>query len=236
VQPVFEFCTSYGSEIRSFRTEAELASAASPAGDLDFSKPWVLCEAASLLQSVSSERGLDSALSSFKSSWATSAIRASPGRGLQRLKDDSTAAAARGILAGNLSQHILPVPDSAPELLASLASSIFAVAVGNEAAYVEKDAMPTLRMAAVGSRMVCLVQLGIAVNILGVVMAKPNAFMRVAQAILAATQAKINALGPDLYHFALGPGDVLYTPAGYVVAEAAGIGNGPRASGKDAGS
>ena len=84
--------------------------------------------------------------------------------------------------------------------------------------------------------MVCLVQLGTAVNILGVDMAKPNAFMRVAQAILAATQAKINALGPDLYHFALGPGDVLYTPAGYVVAEAAGIGNGPRASGKDAGS
>jgi hypothetical protein len=139
-------------------------------------------------------------------------------------------------MAGNLSRHILPLSASAPELLASLASSIFAVAVGNEAAYVEKDAMPTLRMAAVGSRMVCLVQLGIAVNILGVDMAKPNAFMRVAQAILAATQAKINALGPDLYHFALGPGDVLYTPAGYVVAEAAGIGNGPRASGKDAGS
>ena len=235
-KPIFEFCTSYGTEARSFRTEAELSSAASRAGDLDFSKPWVLCGSESLLKSVSNERGVDSALSSFKSSWATSAIRASPGRGLQRLKDESTAAAARGIMAGNLSRHILPLSASAPELLASLASSIFAVAVGNEAAYVEKDAMPTLRMAAVGSRMVCLVQLGIAVNILGVDMAKPNAFMRVAQAILAATQAKINALGPDLYHFALGPGDVLYTPAGYVVAEAAGIGNGPRASGKDAGS
>lgn len=232
-KPIFEFCTSYGSEVRSFRTEAELSSAASPTGDLDCSKPWVLCGSASLLQRVSSERCVDSALSAFKSSWATSAIRANPGRGLQRLRDDSTAAATRSILAGDLSRHILPVPDSASDLATSLASSIFAVAVGNEAAYVEKDGLPTLRMAASGNRMVCLCQLGAASKTLEVDMEKPSAFTRLSQAILAATQAKVAALGSDLHFFALGPGDVLYTPAGYVAAEAAGIGSGPRISGKD---
>lgn len=234
-KPIFEFCTSYGSEVRCYCTEAELSSAASPTGDLDFSKPWVLCGGASLLLRVSSEHCADSALGAFKSSWATSAIRTNPGRGLQRLKDESTAVAARGILAGNLSRHILPVPDSALELTASLGGSIFAVAVGNEAAYVEKDCVPTLRMACSGSRMVCLCQLGTASKALEVDMVKPNAFARLSQAVLAATQAKVAAMGCDLHHFALGPGDVLYTPAGYLVAEAAGIGSGPRSSGKDVG-
>ena len=157
-----------------------------------------------------------------------------PGRGLQRLKDESTAAAARSILAGDLSRHILPVPDAASELATCLASSIFAVSVGNEAAYVEKDSLPTLRMAASGSRLVCLCQLGVASKTLDVDMVKPNAFTRLSQAVLAATQAKVMALGSDLLHFTLGPGDVLYTPGGYVVAEAAGIGNGPRNSGNNA--
>jgi hypothetical protein len=234
-QPVFEFCTSYGTEARSFRTEAELSSAASRAGDLDFSKPWVLCGSESLLKSVSNERGVDSALSSFKSSWATSAIRASPGRGLQRLKDESTAAAARGIMAGNLSRHILPLSASAPELLASLASSIFAVAVGNEAAYVEKDAMPTLRLPADGSRLVCLIPITRASWYLEVDVSEPNCFTRISQALLAATRSQVQFMGQDLLYFALGPGDVLYTPTGYVVAKAAGINNGPRAGGKDVG-
>ena len=233
-KPIFEFCTSYGSEVRCFRQEAELqASFASPAGDLDFTKPWVWCGAAPLLQHVSSERSVDAALNSFKSSWANSGIRASPGRGLQKLKDESTATAAKCILAGDLSRHVLPVPDSAVELTAILACSIFAVAVGNEAAYVEKDALPTLRMATAGSRMVCLCPLITAAKILEVDMRKASAFTRLSQAMLGATQAKVAALGGELYHFAHGPGDVLYTPAGYVVAEAAGIGSGPRHSGKD---
>ena len=233
-KPIFEFCTSYGAEARSFRAEAELSSAASSGGDLDCSKPWVLCGAASVLQCVSSERDVNAAINAFKSSWATSAIRANPGRGLQRLKDESTAAVARNILAGPLARHVLPLPASASELATSLASSIFAVSVGNEAAYVEKDSLPTLRMATVGSRLVCLCQLDVASKALEIDMAKPNAFARLSQAFLAATQAKVNTIGSDLHHFTLGPGDVLYTPGGYVVAEAAGIGNGPRSSGKDA--
>ena len=233
-KPIFEFCTSYGAEVRCFRSEAELLVAASAAGDLDCSKPWVLCGAATLLERVSSERDVNAAISAFKSSWATSAIRANPGRGLQRLKDQSTAAVARAIMAGYLNRHVLPVPASASELATSLASSIFAVSVGNEAAYVEKDSLPTLRMATVGSRLVCLCQLDVASKALEIDMAKPNAFARLSQAFLAATQAKVNTIGSDLHHFTLGPGDVLYTPGGYVVAEAAGIGNGPRSSGKDA--
>lgn len=233
-KPIFEFCTSYGSEARSFRQEAELqASVDSSTGDLDFSKPWVWCGAAALLQHVSGEPSVASALSAFKSSWATSAIRASPGRGLQKLKDESTASAAKCILAGSLMRHVLPVPDSAVELTASLTSSIFAVALGTEAAYVEKDALPTLRMATGGSRMVCLCPLTAACKVLEVDMKKGSAFTRLSQALLAATQAKVAALGSELYHFALGPGDVLYTPAGYIVAEAAGIGSGPRNGGKD---
>ena len=112
---------------------------------------------------------------------------------------------------------------------------MFAVAVGNEAAYVEKDAMPTLRMAAVGSRLVCLIPITKASWYLQVDVSEPNCFTRISQALLAATQSQVHLMGQDLLYFALGPGDVLYTPTGYVVAEAAGINNGPSAGGKDVG-
>jgi hypothetical protein len=112
---------------------------------------------------------------------------------------------------------------------------MFAVAVGNEAAYVEKDAMPTLRMAADGSRLVCLIPITKASWYLEVVVSEPDLFSRISQALLAATRFQVQFMGQDLLYFALGPGDVLYTPTGYVVAEAAGINNGPCAGGKDVG-
>jgi len=94
--------------------------------------------------------------------------------------------------------------------------------------------LPTLRLTISGTRVVVMSRVGHASRILDVDMKKPQAFARLSQAMLSATQAKVTALGDVLLHVTVNPGDTLFTPAGWVVCESSGIGGGPRASNKDA--
>lgn len=231
-KPIFEFCSSYGEDVRTFRSSAELAAAAQ-GGDLDCTQPFVLCDGDVLTQAMA-EAGIKGAVDSFRTSWATSAVRANPGRGLLRLKDETISAAALCVMSSQMGKFRLPVPESAKELGQSLSSCVFAVAIGNEAAYFEQSGLPALRLSISGSRVVCMSEAPHAAHVLEVDMTKPQAFARLSQAILAATQAKVASLGSKLRHATIAPGDVLFTPMGWVVCESSGVGGGPRACSKDA--
>jgi len=231
-KPVFEFCSSYGEEIRSFQNKADLAAAAAENGDLNCNMPFVLRDR-SVQEESAAETSLKSAVDSFRASWPTSAVRANPGRGLLRLRDPAVSSAARCLMSSSMNKFHLAVPEDAPELLQSMVSSIFAVAVGNEAGYIEQNGLPTLRMALAGSRVVCMCPAITAAKVLNISMDSPSSFAKLSQAFLAVTQAKVETLGHDLMYATVGPGEVLFTPMGWVVCESAGQGGGPRTSNKD---
>lgn len=232
-KPIFEFYSTYGQDMRSFRTGAELAAAAAEGGDLDVTQPFVLADGAALTEAMSAA-GLKAVVDTFRSSWATSSVRAHPGRGLIRVKDETVSAAALCAMSSQMDAHRLPIPTAAKELAQAMTACVFAVAVGNEAAFIEQLGVPTLRLSISGSRIVVMSPAQDASRVLDVDMTKPQAFVRLSQAMLSATQAKVTALGGKLLHATINPGEVLFTPVGWVVCESSGIGGGPRASNKDA--
>ena len=233
-KPIFEFCSSFGEEIREFPMKADLAAAAAEDGDLNCNMPFVLRDP-TVQEESTAEAGLKSAMDSFRASWPTSAVRANPGRGLLRLRDPTVSSAARCLMSSSMNKFHLAVPEDASELRQSMSSSIFAIAVGNEAGYIEQNGLPTLRMALAGSRVVCMCAATTAAKVLNINMGCANSFSKLSQAFLAATQAKVETLGHHLLYSSVGAGEVLFTPMGWVVCESAGQGGGPRTSNKDVG-
>jgi hypothetical protein len=232
-KPLFEFCSSYGEDIRVFRSPADLTNAASVDGDLDCNLPFIVQDTG-LQEKCLGDIAVKTAIESFRASWPTSSVRANPGRGLLRFKDPAVSNTLRLILAGVMKKFLFRVPEDASDLVQCMISSIFAVAVGNEAGYVEQQAVPTLRLALQGSRVVAMCSVATAAKVCNVSMDNASCFTKLAQAFLGATQNKVENMGKNLFFATLGPGDLLYTPMSWVVAESAGLGGGgPRVSSKD---
>lgn len=132
---------------------------------------------------------------------------------------------------------------SDPALIASVGESIFAIAGGMEVAFVEKDGLASLRLAASGNtREVVMAPLDVLWDF--VAQHGGSAPLRVplddilsggsapqtqealkglqaqlATGLLHMSVALIQELGPALHRATLAPGDMLYVPAGWLVAE-----------------
>jgi hypothetical protein len=237
-RPVFEHAPTVGKNIPSFGSALLLKAAVdaaavprSPASlvshpvALDLSSPFLVTDPELAL--VAEQPAVKSALLTFSNMWKSSVLRSNPGRALQKLVPDSdVAAAVAQELTKCCSSLALPLPanEDAPQLLASLAPGIFAIAFGTEAAITEKDALSSFRLTVSGTRMVVLMPAPWALNsLLRVDATKPEAMQRMCQAALNMTQEKVieASRAGQLWYATIGPGDLLYTPAGWLSCEQA---------------
>ena len=232
---MFEHGPTIGREVPSFGSAllfsaaldaaAEPRSAEQPGNQpaaFDLSCPFIVSDPN--LAQVSEQPEVKAAVTGFNAMWKTSRFRTTPGRALQKLVSDAGAMVTQELtkFTHNLALP-LPAEDVAPELLASLAPGVFAVAFGSEAANTEKDGLPSLRLTVCGTRQVVLMPAPWAAGkLLGLDMTKPDGTQRMCQAALNMTQEKVveAARTGNLWFATIGPGDLLYTPAGWLTCEA----------------
>ena len=96
--------------------------------------------------------------------------------------------------------------------------------MGLDNSFIEKEGLANLRLTLRGTREVVLLPLGElfggrAPSTASTALGK-NAVNQACTSLLHATQEQVKAWGAKLHYATVGPGDVLYVPAGWVVAEA----------------
>ncbi len=159
------------------------------------------------------------AFQQFESWWKATRLRLFSGRTSQPIQDPDVQLAARQLLTEEpLLQALFPT-ESHAELHSSLAAGFFAAASGSEHVYAENDFLPSLRLGITGSRVVIMMPVqsvwdwampGTDVNISKI----PSMILT-----LSAEQvAQMSRMLP-VFSATLGPGDLLYTPPGWIVAE-----------------
>ena len=139
-----------------FASQASLKTAADGGGapKLDTSLPFVLSDQGSAAAKLLARFGIKDAAAVFAADWRTLPLKAYLGRAPLKLTaaaSDIAIAALTESLAGcvvHVNAHVV--------LGAFLAPEVFAVAAGSEAAFTERDVMPSLRAALAGTRLVIM--------------------------------------------------------------------------------
>lgn len=191
----------------------------SPMGDLQ--EPFILrCDCVSSFVDKSVE--LKAAVTSFEEIWKKSALRANPGRALQRVRgpaEDAAWALVQSIEP--LQKCLTPITTGSPDLHGSVSPALFAVAAKTDAAFVEKDGLPALRMSLSGHREVVLMKCVGALKVLGMDQTAPDACMKLAMATLNLSRERCLEICRKtvVWRGRIEPGDVLYIPAGTLTCE-----------------
>ena len=154
------------------------------------------------------------ALKDFSKQWNVSAMRQETGRAQMSLLGPAgpvvRAAMIPKILADKLSQLATMVP-----FAVAAVPSIFAVAVGADISFREKDGLASIRLSVRGTRVVAVAPLSLIKGKLDDV----AVLSEFCTFLLRATPDQVRTLIPGVFRGTIGEGDLLYVPAGYVVAD-----------------
>ncbi len=224
IKPVFQ-PTDGQIDVAVLSSLDELAARLAITGDRhslmqDMREPFVLrCDSASTLPPE-----LTAAIATFEGAWRKSPLRVNPGRALQRLRGPAEDAAWQTFARIQPVQNLLtPVTaQSGADLYASASPCLFAVASKTDAAFFEKDGLPSLRLAVSGGhRQVSLVRGIEAMKILGMDSNMPGAAMKLAMGMLNVSKERWLEVcrRSSVWRARVEPGDVLYVPAGMLTCE-----------------
>jgi hypothetical protein len=159
------------------------------------------------------------AFKGFEAKWLRHPLKAAGGRASQPIDDTNAELAARQLLTKDPLPECLIPTDSYAELHSSLASSFFAATPGSEVIFSEKDFTPSLRLCITGTRVLIMMPMQLVWN-----WANPGgefSSTRIYQLVSALSAERVHDMARRIPVFSatLGPGDMLYTPPGWVVAE-----------------
>jgi len=229
LRPIFEYGPCCGQAVPRFATEACMKTAVDGGGapKLDTSLPAILSDQGSAAATVSTLSAMKDASSAFAAVWKTSPLRVSPGRAMLKLTAPASNIAAAA-LAESLSGFALHV-EAHDALRASLAPGAFAAAAGTEAAFTEKDGMPSLRVAWAGTRQVVTMPVAAVRAYMGIGAAGADAplvkgsMVKLSQSVLNLTRESVADAASrfPIYFSTMGPGELLYTPANWITCERA---------------
>jgi hypothetical protein len=157
---------------------------------------------------------INAALKEFNKMWDGSTMRWQSGRGSVSLLKPAGPVARAVMIPQILAAKISPLP-LIPSLEKAAVPSIFACAAGADIAFTEKDGLASVRLSVQGTRLVVIAPLSFIKGKLGegAVLSKYGTFL------LHATEEQTRTLMPGMFRGTIGEGDLLYVPAGYIVAE-----------------
>jgi hypothetical protein len=192
-----------------------------PDQPLDLAAPVLFT--AGTWKSIEAEPALFAAAQSFTALWKAAELRTTQKKASQKLVG-SCEALARSFLAKPLEKWLRAVPsdDSFKDLCGSLHPSVFASCAGSESVYIEKDACPCVRLTVQGIREVVMAPISswAKVGLAGQSSAAGKGMIqRICGSFMHAAPAVVQAGRSHVYFATIGPADLLYTPAGWIVAE-----------------
>ncbi len=174
-----------------------------------------------------------------KAAWSTSALRQSPtARAVMKLVEPARATVGAKLLAAPLAAVTIPAPtDSA--LQEGMAAAMFMAAAGTEAAYMERDGLPALRLTVSGTRFVVQVPVTDTCSYFrkagvtsgggggpggggpGEQPLEADTLNKVHAGLLQASREVLADIARQcpVYFATIGPGDLSYTPPGYLTVE-----------------
>jgi hypothetical protein len=155
------------------------------------------------------------ALKDFGKQWDNSAMRRHTGRGQMPLLDPAGPAVRAAMIPRILADKLSPLATSVPLAVAAV-PSIFAVAAGADISFWEKDGLASIRLSVRGTRVVAVAPLNLIKGKLDINVA---VISDICSFLLHATPDQVRTLIPGVFRGTIGEGDLLYVPAGYVVAE-----------------
>ena len=169
------------------------------------------------------EAALSTAVQSFVTLWKASDVRTTQKKASQKLVGSSETL-VNGFLTKPLEKWLQAVPsdDSFKDLRGSLQPTVFASCAGTETVYIEKDACPCVRLTIQGIREVVMAPLAswAKVGLAGQTSsAGKGMIQRVCGSFMHAAPSVVQAGHDHVYFATVGPSDLLYTPAGWIVAE-----------------
>lgn len=155
----------------------------------------------------------------FQSWWTATPHKLFNGQTCQPIQDPHVQLAARQLLTQEPLLQALFQTESHAELHSSLAAGFFAAATGSEHVYTEKDFLPSLRLCITGSRVVIMMPVQSVWD-----WAMPGTDVnssKIASMILALSTEQVAQMSRmfPVFSATLGPGDLLYTPPGWIMAE-----------------
>ena len=219
LRPLFEIGPSQAVEISVLSDNAVAAST--------FLDPFVVhCDSLESGMKDSASQAF-AALESFRKQWPSLSIRRTSGRGVQKMQNSFEEVEELLLHRSGCKTVVIQVPPGSTNALrAALQASITASAFGNESAYMEPYGLPTLRATVCGHRLVIMAKIADVAEVFGVSLAEQDSVSKVARLLMNATQEKITRLGSRFRSTVLRAGDILYTPAGFMVCESSGLGAG----------
>ena len=146
--------------------------------------------------------------------WDGSTMRWQSGRGSVSLLKPAGPVARAVMIPQILAARLSPLP-LITTLEKAAVPSIFACAAGADISFTEKDGLASVRLSVQGSRLVVVAPLSFIRDKLreGAVLNSYCTFLP------HATEEQTKTLMPGTFRGTIGKGDLLYVPAGYVVAE-----------------
>jgi hypothetical protein len=152
------------------------------------------------------------ALKDFGKQWDNSARRT--GRGQMPLLDPAGPAVRAAMIPRILADKLSPLATLVPLAVAAV-PSIFGIAAGADIAFTEKDGLASIRLSVRGTRVVAVAPL----NLIKGKLDNVAVISDICSFLLHATPDQVRTLIPGVFRGTIGEGDLLYVPAGYVVAE-----------------
>ena len=203
----------------------QLASPDNKAPDqpLDLAAPVLFTAGA--WKSFETEPALFAAIQSFTTLWKGAEVRTTQKKASQKLVGSSETLVS-GFLTEPLEQWLQAVPsdDSFKDLRGSLQPTVFASCGGTETVYIEKDACPCVRLTIQGIREVAMAPISSWAKV-GLAGQNSSAgkgmIQRICGSFTHAAPSVVQAGHSQVYFATVGPSDLLYTPAGWIVAEKA---------------
>jgi hypothetical protein len=219
--PLFAAAQTHATKIRIVPLTAPDNEAPDLDPPLDLAAPVLFT--AGTWKSFDTEPSVSAALQSFTSLWKAADARTTQKKASQKLVGDA-AALVRSSLSKPLQEWLQAVPsdDTFKDLETSLQPSAFASCSGTESVYIEKDAVPCVRLTIQGIREVAMAPVsswgryGLAGQS---ALAGKGMIQRICGSFMHAAPSVVQAGHQCVYFATIGPGDLLYTPAGWIVAE-----------------
>ena len=194
---------------------------------LDTTLPFLLSDQSSAAAKVSALSAMKDSAAAFAAVWKASPLRTHPGRASLKLVAPASDMAAEALTV-NLAGCAVHV-NAHEALCTSLAPGAFAVTAGSQAVFTEKDAMPSLRVASAGTRLVVMMPVAAAHAYMSIGTAGAGgppikgSMVNLSHSVLNLTREAVAdaARRFPIYFSTLGPGELLYTPANWITCESA---------------
>jgi hypothetical protein len=154
------------------------------------------------------------AVKDFNKQWDGSAMRQENGRGQMSLLGPAGPVVRAAMIPRILADKLTPLATLVPLAVAAV-PSIFGIAAGIDSSFTEKDGLASVRLFVQGTRVVVLTPVSFIKGKLG----EGAVLNNYCTFLLHATEEQTRTLMPGTFRGTIGKGDLLYVPAGYVVAE-----------------